>query len=91
MAEAIESRVRECLRTITFPGMKRDIVSFGFVQRVGVSGGDVVVDLRVPTRDPDAAREIRRRIVDAVGSLDGRLERAGLAGGGDGARSGDGA
>ncbi|MDE2850947.1 MAG: Mrp/NBP35 family ATP-binding protein [Acidobacteriota bacterium] len=71
MTDAIESRVRECLRTVTFPGMKRDIVSFGFVQRVAVTGGDVVVDLRVPTRDPEAATEIRRRIVDAVGSLDG--------------------
>ena len=71
MAETIENRVRQRLRTITFPGMKRDIVSFGFVQRVGVSGGEVVVDLRVPTRDPGAAEEIRRRIEEAVGSLEG--------------------
>ena len=71
MTEAIESRVRECLRTVTFPGMKRDVVSFGFVQRVAVSGGEVAVDLRVPTRDSEAAREIRRRVVDAVGALDG--------------------
>ena len=71
MADNIESRVRECLRTVTFPGMKRDIVSFGFVQRVAVTGGDVLVDLRVPTRDPEAATEIRRRIVDAVRGLDG--------------------
>jgi len=51
--------------------MNRDIVSFGFVQRVAVKGGRVVVNLRVPTRDPDAATRIKRRIVSAVGAVPG--------------------
>ncbi len=69
MTEALENRVRERLRTVTFPGMKRDVVSFGFVQRVAVSGGKAVIDLRIPTRDPDAATRIRRRIEATVGEL----------------------
>jgi len=71
VADGIESRVQECLRTVTFPGMNRDIVSFGFVQRVAVNGGRVVVNLRVPTRDPGAATRIKRQIVHAVGAVPG--------------------
>ncbi len=70
MSEALEARVREALRTVSFPGMTRDVVSFGFVQRVGTKAGRVVIDLRVPTRDPEAATEIRQRIVQVVSAVE---------------------
>ena len=49
MATDLESRVWDCLKTITFPGMSRDIVSFGFVDRVAVDDGVVEIGLSITT------------------------------------------
>ena len=38
-AELTEERVMETLRGVRFPGLSRDIVSFGFVKDVGVVRG----------------------------------------------------
>jgi ATP-binding protein involved in chromosome partitioning len=80
MSEALEQRVMERLRGVKFPGMSRDVVSFGFVHGVEVVGGQVVVDLRVPTSNPGAAERIReeveRNLIDVEGCdrLEVRLE-----------------
>lgn len=68
---SLEARVREVLQTIRFPGLSRDIVSFGFVQGVVVDGSSVQIQLRVPTHNPGAGQEIRRRVEEAVAALDG--------------------
>ena len=39
MANDLEAKVWEALKAVRFPGMSRDIVSFGFVHDVKVSGG----------------------------------------------------
>ena len=39
MTGKLEDAVWEALRTVRFPGMSRDIVSFGFVKGVAVDGG----------------------------------------------------
>ncbi len=71
MAEPLESRVWDALRTIRYPGMSRDIVSFGFVKRVGVEGGAVTVELQMSTHNPEAAEKVRDEVEGAVVGLEG--------------------
>src|ERR1700757_1501756 len=58
--ELTEEKVLEVLRTIRFPGLSRDIVSFGFVKDLEVGGGNVSFRLEVQTSSPRAAEEIGR-------------------------------
>ena len=71
MSEALEQRVMERLRGVKFPGMSRDVVSFGFVRSVEAEGGRVVVDLRVPTSNPGAAERIRDEVARSLADLEG--------------------
>jgi ATP-binding protein involved in chromosome partitioning len=44
-----EADVRKALAKVKFPGLSRDIVSFGFVRSVKVSGDDVSVEIVMTT------------------------------------------
>src|SRR3954464_3839481 len=69
MSQDLESAVWEALKTVKFPGMSRDIVSFGFVHQVSANAGMVVVDLQMSTHNPAAGEKVRdevERIVRAV-------------------------
>ncbi len=69
MASDLESRVWDCLKTITFPGMSRDIVSFGFVDRVTVEDGSVSIGLSITTHNQELAEEVRRQVERAAVDL----------------------
>jgi ATP-binding protein involved in chromosome partitioning len=72
MEEQLEHRVWEALKTVRFPGMSRDVVSFGFVHDVDVQeGGVVVVDLRLSTRRPEVGPQVRRDVEAAVAGVSG--------------------
>lgn len=72
MSSGLESRIWEALRKVTFPGMRRDVVSFGFVEKVAVSAQGVVsVELKVPTQNPGAGEKIRDEVRKALGSVEG--------------------
>ncbi|HVS14656.1 MAG TPA: Mrp/NBP35 family ATP-binding protein [Thermoanaerobaculia bacterium] len=71
MGETLEQRVMEVLRQVKFPGMSRDVVSFGFVRGVEADGGRVVVDLRVPTGNPGAAERIREEVERSLQGIEG--------------------
>ena len=66
-----ENQVWDALRTVRYPGMSRDIVSFGFVRTVSVEGATVSVELEMSTHNPDAAEQVRSAAEDAVRQLDG--------------------
>lgn len=51
--------VREKLSTIKYPGFSRDIVSFGLVKDVRVTGTDVVVQMSLATNDPKVPQAIK--------------------------------
>ena len=55
-----EERVLEALKGVRFPGLSRDIVSFGFVKDLTVGGGNVAFRLEITTESPKAAEEIQR-------------------------------
>jgi len=70
-----DNQVREALKQVKYPGFTRDIVSFGIVKQIAVTGGDVAVTLQLTTGDPkiggqiraDAEQVWRRRMLPGVG------------------------
>jgi ATP-binding protein involved in chromosome partitioning len=71
MAEDLEQSVWSALKTIKFPGMSRDLVSFGFVHQVKVAAGVVTVELQIATQKTEAVEQVKREIEQAVGALPG--------------------
>lgn len=69
MSKEIEAQVWDALRAIRYPGMSRDIVSFGFVKQVEVEGGSVAVELALSTHNPDAANQVKAEAEEAVSAL----------------------
>lgn len=69
--ELTEERVLEVLKTVRFPGLSRDIVSFGFVKDLAVGGGNVSFRLEITTESPRAAEEIERDAKEKLRSLPG--------------------
>jgi ATP-binding protein involved in chromosome partitioning len=70
-AELTEERVLEVLKTVRFPGLSRDIVSFGFVKDLAVGGGNVSFRLEIMTESPRAAEEIQRDATEKLRALPG--------------------
>lgn len=66
-----DSLVREKLSSVRYPGFSRDIVSFGLVKNVQVSGTDVTVDIALATRDPNVPRQIHEEATTALQSIAG--------------------
>ncbi len=71
MSNDLERAVWDALRGVRFPGMSRDVVSFGFVDKVTVSGGDVRVALVIVTANAEAAREVRAEAERTIAALPG--------------------
>jgi ATP-binding protein involved in chromosome partitioning len=70
-AELTEEKVVEVLKTVRFPGLSRDIVSFGFVKDLSVGGGNVAFRLEIVTESPRAAGEIEREATAKLRELPG--------------------
>lgn len=71
MASDLEGRVWDALRAVRYPGMSRDIVSFGFVREVQLSGAVASVVLEMSTHNPEAAEQVRTEAASAVAAVDG--------------------
>ncbi|HVT57662.1 MAG TPA: Mrp/NBP35 family ATP-binding protein [Thermoanaerobaculia bacterium] len=69
MATDLEAQVWEALKGVRFPGMSRDIVSFGFVHLVQADGGHVLVGLQMATHNPAAGEKVRGEVERVVGAL----------------------
>ncbi|MDR3404498.1 MAG: Mrp/NBP35 family ATP-binding protein [Chthoniobacter sp.] len=64
-------QVREKLSTVKYPGFTRDIVSFGLVKDVKVTGVDVVVQMSLATNDPKIPQAIKEGSEAALAQLGG--------------------
>jgi ATP-binding protein involved in chromosome partitioning len=71
MPTDLEARVWEALKGVRYPGMSRDIVSFGFVETVEVAGEAVTVRLRMATHKPEAAEAVRREVEGVLAGVEG--------------------
>ena len=63
------SAVTTALRSVSYPGLSRDLVSFGMVRHVSVCDGRVKVTLDLQTRDPDIPDRLAIAIRQALEPL----------------------
>lgn len=63
--------VREKLSTVKYPGFSRDIVSFGLVKDIRITGTDVVVQMSLATNDPKVPQSIKEGSEAAVAQVPG--------------------
>jgi ATP-binding protein involved in chromosome partitioning len=63
--------VLDALKKVRFPGLSRDIVSFGFVRDVRVDGGTVFFTIHFQTENPSVGQQIARDAEAAVRALEG--------------------
>ncbi|HEY2830175.1 MAG TPA: Mrp/NBP35 family ATP-binding protein [Thermoanaerobaculia bacterium] len=66
-----QEQILDALKSVKFPGLSRDIVSFGFVHDLRVEGGKVSFTIRFATERPDVGEQIARNAEAAVKKVDG--------------------
>jgi ATP-binding protein involved in chromosome partitioning len=66
-----QEAVVEALKKVKFPGLSRDIVSFGFVRDVKIEGGNVSFIIHFQTDNPAVGQQLQRDADAAVRSLPG--------------------
>ena len=68
---ATQEQVLDALKKVRFPGLSRDIVSFGFVHDVKIDGGNVAFTVHFQSENPSVAQQISREAEAAVRALPG--------------------
>jgi ATP-binding protein involved in chromosome partitioning len=66
-----QEQVLEALKKVKFPGLSRDIVSFGFVRDLEMDGSTVSFTIHFQTENPQIGEQIARDAYTAVKALDG--------------------
>lgn len=66
-----EDQVHEALKQVKYPGFTRDIVSFGIVKHIAISGSDVAVTMQLATSNPKVGDQIRAEAEQALRQLPG--------------------
>ena len=66
-----QEQVVEALKKVKFPGLSRDIVSFGFVRDVEVKDGDVSFTIHFQSENPAVGRQLGRDAEAAVRAVEG--------------------
>jgi ATP-binding protein involved in chromosome partitioning len=66
-----QETVVEALKKVKFPGLSRDIVSFGFVQQVQIQDDVVSLTIRFQTENPAVGDQIGREAEAAIRALPG--------------------
>jgi ATP-binding protein involved in chromosome partitioning len=61
-----EEAVKAALKTVKYPGFSRDIVSFGLVRRIEITGNDLRVLISLNTRDANLPRQIHASAMAAL-------------------------
>ncbi|HEY0141643.1 MAG TPA: Mrp/NBP35 family ATP-binding protein [Thermoanaerobaculia bacterium] len=66
-----QEQVLDALKKVKFPGLSRDIVSFGFVKDVAIDGGNVRLTISFQTENPAVGAQIAREAEAAVRAIEG--------------------
>src|SRR5258706_7238666 len=66
-----QEQILEALKTVKFPGLSRDIVSFGFVKDLKVDGGGVAFTIHFQTENPGAGQQVARDAEAAARRVEG--------------------
>ena len=70
-ARITEDLVRERLAAVKYPGFSRDIVSFGLVKGIQVTGSSVDVRMALATSDPAVPKAIKEESESALRAIPG--------------------
>src|SRR5690348_10298542 len=65
--------VRAALAQVPYPGLSRDLVSFGMVSHVSVCGTQVKVDLALRSRDPSMTPKLQQAVTEKLRSIGATL------------------
>jgi ATP-binding protein involved in chromosome partitioning len=63
--------VISALRQVKYPGMSRDLVSFGMIKNARVEGATVYLDLQMPTEDTEVIAKVEAAVREALGRVPG--------------------
>jgi ATP-binding protein involved in chromosome partitioning len=66
-----QEQVLEALKKVKFPGLSRDIVSFGFVRDVRIDGGAVSFTIQFQTENPTVGAQLARDAEAAARGVEG--------------------
>ena len=66
-----EAQVHDILKTVSYPGYSRDIVSFGMVKNISIDGRNVGVLIRLTEHQPEIAGQIRESVSTALRNVPG--------------------
>ncbi len=66
-----EDLIRSALSKVRYPGFSRDIVSFGLVKEIRITGADVSVQMALATADAQVPRTIKEESEAALRALPG--------------------
>jgi len=80
-----EEVVRGALRQVKYPGYSRDIISFGLVKQVSVSGAAVTVAIELTNQKAELGAQIKAEVERAIRSIPGVSQAAVEMRGGGGA------
>ncbi len=62
--------IKEALKTVTYPGFEKDIVSYGFLKHVDLDGDKVTLSLDIPSSAEEVSRALEKSIVNRLVGLD---------------------
>jgi len=71
MSAITQDQVRSELSTVKYPGFTRDIVSFGLVKEVRLTGNDVLVQMALATNDARVPQTIKEQSEAALARIPG--------------------
>ena len=71
MPQLTQQQVLDALKKVRFPGLSRDIVSFGFVHDLQVENGLVSMTIRFQSENPAVGQQILRDAEKAVRAIEG--------------------
>src|SRR5688572_2236724 len=66
-----QEQILDALKKVKFPGLSRDIVSFGFVRDIQIDGGTVAFTIHFQTENPAVGQQIARDAEAAVRAVEG--------------------
>jgi ATP-binding protein involved in chromosome partitioning len=74
MAEITENQILDILKNVKYPGLSRDIVSFGLIKGVEIDDGIATIKVTVNTRDESIPVQIEKLVADTVKEVGGLKE-----------------
>ncbi|HEY0160917.1 MAG TPA: Mrp/NBP35 family ATP-binding protein [Thermoanaerobaculia bacterium] len=66
-----QEQILDALKKVKFPGLSRDIVSFGFVRDIKIDGGSVAFTIHFQTENPAVGQQLARDAEAAVKAVEG--------------------